>query len=228
MNDQLPSSIRDIFDFIEKSLVLICERWDIVNSLYRSGSVRIRLLNQTAPGFFSSIQPILYYDVVLSICRTADPPKQGKYENASIEQLIEAIGKSSHHDEGLLQQLKDAAANLQRCCDDMRPIRNKRMAHSCLRVALDLTLQENLGVAPHTIEDAIKEIERILNLVRIHFGDGERRFLNHPELYRRNSDIFDALIRACEYQNLEQDSTEYVERFKQSELRHVIVRERID
>ncbi|HEX6030152.1 MAG TPA: hypothetical protein VFY90_01895, partial [Tepidiformaceae bacterium] len=63
-------------------------KWDVFDELYATGG-RLELLKQSAAGFFSILQDMLFDDVLLAISRLTDPRGCGNRENLTLDHLGE-------------------------------------------------------------------------------------------------------------------------------------------
>jgi chlorite dismutase len=141
-----------------KELVWTSKKWEEYQDLFTTNSERIKIVNQSAPLFFSIIKDSLENDILLSISRLTDPPTTGKFKNASIRRALPEIS-----DEATRENLTTQIDSLETTVKTIREKRNKNISH----IDFDNLFQnqsDSIIVIKYTeIEDALKQIQKIFN-----------------------------------------------------------------
>ncbi len=125
----------------------------------------VKLLNKSAPAFFSMIQRILWEETLLHICRLTDPPeskvKKTIKRNLTLQALPELLSDSERRVR--LKELVDEAICQSDFCRDWR---NRHIAHLELDLALKKEPATPLAVASRNhVNQALHAIEGVLHAV---------------------------------------------------------------
>jgi len=111
--------------------VAISFAWQEFQSLYLAGPDRIDLLNSVAGGFFDLIQHILLDSLMLNLSVLSDPPRTGKFENLSFDRLAGEF-EAALRAKGVWSEASDLLTQFHAAVKDIKPHRNKRIAHGDL------------------------------------------------------------------------------------------------
>ena len=171
MAQGIPDSLRPLWDDLQSEVVFIHERWIYYRQLYARSEKRIELLNETAAHFFGVLEFVLFDDTVLALSRLIDPAGNQHQKNAVLEQLVVDPEVQAHP--ALAQELGTLLDMVKAACESFRRIRNKRIAHRDLHVALGLATTPLPGVSRQTVEDALKAIRAFMNCIQGFFEDAE-------------------------------------------------------
>lgn len=138
-------------------------RWKLYRHLYAGSNEDLFLLNSCAPSIFGILQSLLFGDCVLRICRITDPNSRGKYENLSVFRLAESISNISaeHLECDLPQLLKD----MDTACSKMRDLRNRKIAHTDLKQALQIAAEPLPEISIEDINATLRLLSKFLNNV---------------------------------------------------------------
>lgn len=154
---------------LQQQLIRLHVEWAIFLQLYGSSSERVDLLNRTCPSFFMVVQFALLDSVLLGIGRMTDSARTCGRDNLTFSGLGPLI--PSAWPTVLTTDLRDRIQQLEAQRDAIRLVRHRRLAHLDLRVALSL---ETLPpVERSTIENVLRSMREILNLIQGHISGSE-------------------------------------------------------
>lgn len=156
-----------LYHALENDVIWVHAKWLEYRKLYGKSEERLDLLNETAGFFFGVVQRVLWDDVLVHIARLTDPPKQGRFENLTLLRLTDAfkdteIGVEVQKLVGLTQSRAEFA----------RAWRNRRIAHSDLQLALNLTVEPLPGISRQNVGNALASIRDVMNLLHRHYLGG--------------------------------------------------------
>jgi hypothetical protein len=160
-----------LFSALWKELVWLHIKWGEYVELFGTNSERVELLNRAAPNFFGIIQDVLLDNILLHIARMTDEPGSGSKKTLTVHAFSEAVDLKI---QGTVETLIELAKNKVQFCRDLR---NKRMAHSDLKLALDPESAALLpAVSRAQVREALKAIGNVLNAVEEHYGSAPTGF----------------------------------------------------
>lgn len=136
--------------------------WQMYCDLYAVSPDVIKLLNQNGSGFFRVNQLLMLDYVALSLSKLTDPSVTSKNKNLSLKQLIKHAEKE--RDTYLLAQLTEAFGKVELACEGFKKIRNKRIAHSDLKHALNEAEKALPGISQAAVEQALKQVREFMNI----------------------------------------------------------------
>jgi hypothetical protein len=165
MDSGIPDSFRDLWEYLESEVTWLHGRWKIYRQLYGTSPERIDLLNKTASAFFYIVENTLFDGVVLALSRLTDPATKGSQDNAVLEQLLRQPEIMA--DAALIARLTDRLQQLRDKCTEFRKIRNKRIGHNDLSIALKATSLP--PVSREMVEGALLLLREFMNDVQQHF-----------------------------------------------------------
>lgn len=161
------------FRVLQHRVAEIHWKWKVWKQLFRdSGEEGYRLMKRQAPSFFVLIQRVLLDDLILQLCKLADPPEGGpksdRRTNLVLQRAIEdakpRLGAGTTEAvEQLMGQLTEKTATL-------RKWRNRRIAHHDMKTAIQAEPLDPIWIA---------DIERTIDLVTEimkHLQDGNSVF----------------------------------------------------
>jgi hypothetical protein len=128
----IPADIEQIHTELCSELVQASYRWLVFRQLFAKNKERIELMG-LASTFFGEVENMLIDFVFLHICRMTDSTTTGKYENAVIGQLreaLDAIDQKAFPEIGpLIVDLDKRLADIQTKSELIRHHRDKRISH---------------------------------------------------------------------------------------------------
>ncbi len=145
-------------------LVWLNARWHEFRDLFASGAETIALLNRHGPFLFKAVQDTFWEYTLLTIARMTDPARTAGNENLSVNLLVELID-----DPDLKTKANDALAICMEKAAFAREHRNKRIAHRDLGHALKEAPVPLGGVSRAHVEEMLKALEELMNLVQLHY-----------------------------------------------------------
>jgi hypothetical protein len=148
--------------------------WQNYQSLYGTSPERIDLLSWAAPLFFALLDGILFHDIILAIARITDPATTGKFENASLENLLTKL--EPHLESDLARQFYKSLSDLSELCKLVRDHRDKIIAHNDLDIALRYRDDPLAGISRAHIDSILGKIKTLM-------GDIEEQFRGIPTSY---------------------------------------------
>ena len=164
----IPSDLKPKYEQLRTDLSDLYFRWKTFKDLFGYSKVRLDLLNETAPHFFSELQQLLIRDIVLGIARITDPPQSCGRDNLTLPKLADDIDPQVHPQ--LAAQITTEVDQAENLAGPVREYRHKLLAHRDLGVALGGMPP---GVSFDDLRAALEQCARVLNTVQKHFGEGE-------------------------------------------------------
>jgi hypothetical protein len=171
MSQSIPSEIRKEFEWIDREVLWLHGKWKIYCQLFFQSETRRNLLKMCGGACFYTFQQALLEAIQLSLAKLTDPPK-GR-SNLSLESLQERIEeleerRSEKSDEKRSEKLMEILCRLKAKCKPIRKLRNKHLAHSDLKTALERGA--NLEpVSQEMIEDALEVLREYVNTIQQHY-----------------------------------------------------------
>jgi hypothetical protein len=151
-----------LFQFLYNEITWMTVKWLQFKELYSKSEDRIKLMNQSAPFFFFTIQKVLWEDSILGIAKIAvDPSKTSGYENANLKALGEIIDDQKTRND-YLNKLKPIEENANKC----KQARNKLIAHFDYQASLSQQKEPFFKeISKQEIEDLVEGIHQLYNMV---------------------------------------------------------------
>ncbi|WP_280542468.1 hypothetical protein [Chromohalobacter sp. 11-W] len=163
--------LQKVFDRIKQELNHIHYRWTLYRQMFGTNPSRIELINKTSSNIFVEFQWLVIDHMVMSLSKLTDRARMGGNDNLSYHYLIEKVRASGN--EELADELQVELDELTVACEKFRELRNKRVAHNDLVVALDEDGSPLPGVSRADIEAALIHARNIMNKVELHFNDSQ-------------------------------------------------------
>lgn len=162
MND----NSKRIFDALKYEVTDLHLRWKIYRQLYATSEEAIALLNASGSNVFYLMQFLLLDDCSLRLSKLTDPAAQGKFENLSVQQLLECLEAEDRNFPS--PRARELMKELSTRCEKFRALRNKRIAHADFNHALKVAESPLPGISREDVENALKALRDLLNFVE-HF-----------------------------------------------------------
>jgi hypothetical protein len=132
----------------------------------KTNESRVHLLEEVASNFFHDLNKIFIDYLLLGICKLTDPAHYGKndrYENLSVEYILELVGQPTANQLGLDQLSK----KIHSIRDRLRAARNKILAHSDKHIMIS---QKVIGAFPkETGDDFWSNLQEFVNGINNHY-----------------------------------------------------------
>ena len=135
--------------------------------MFGKNAHRIDVINQTSSNLLMEFQWLVIDNMVLSLSKFTDPAQMRGNNNLSFPYLINEIEKTDKKE--ITPELKEILNNLNASVAHFREIRNKRIAHNDLAVALDSNESPLPGVSRANVNDALKLAGDFLNKIEVTF-----------------------------------------------------------
>jgi hypothetical protein len=152
------------YSLLNNEVAILHLYWNEYVELFGTNQKRVDRLNQTAPGFFRMLQTELFQTNILHLARLTDPPKTGKKENLSLQNLPELAT-----DAGLKKTLTDLLAIVTQKTEFCRDWRNRRFAHHDLALATDASATPLETANKEKFSEALKALADVINAVEAHY-----------------------------------------------------------
>jgi len=165
----MEKELKEVFDWAKKELIHLYYRWIMYVQMFGTNSYRIDLINKTASNFFVEFQQLVIDSMVLSLSKLTDPTTMYDNYNLSFSYLVDEIEKSDKNN--ISNELKTILDELKASVKHFREIRNKRIAHNDLVVALDSKNSPLPGVSRADIKHALKLAGDFLNKIELAYFD---------------------------------------------------------
>jgi hypothetical protein len=158
--EKMGPELGGLFDAISHDLTWIHWRWNQYRTLFGEKLIRLDLLNETAPFFFSIVGGVLFEDTLLAIARIVGPPKSLGKANLTIRRFPDRVTPELKVQ---VNQLIEAARKSAEFTDDWR---NRHLAHRDLGLALrSADIQPLAPVPRNQVEDALSKLRDVLNCI---------------------------------------------------------------
>ena len=165
----LPDGLQPLYDSLSNELVWIHAKWQLYRQLFATSQEDVDLLNRTAPFFFRVLQQTLFEDMLISICRLADPSRSVGKDNLSLAQLLEQLAPLTPaqlaSDLSLLQEEIEARSRT------IRDWRNRMIAHSDLSTAMQVSEAVLPGISRQDVEAVLSPMRRLMNQISGVYSD---------------------------------------------------------
>lgn len=139
-------------------------KWNEYIELFDTKPSRIDLMNRTAGQFFRIVNDALLGDCLLHIARLTDPPQSSGKDNFTITRLPDMIS-----DENLKERIEELIKIVGKDVEFCRQLRHKLLAHMDLYIALGTRVEPLEPPSRDKIENALKSIADVMNLVNSHY-----------------------------------------------------------
>jgi hypothetical protein len=163
--------LQNVFNRIKQELNEIHYRWLLYRQMFGTNSSRIELINKTSSNVFVEFQWLVIDYMVMSLSKLTDMARMRGNDNLSYHYLIKKVRESGS--DKLADELQDELKVLTTSCEKFRDIRNKRVAHNDLVVALDIGGSPLLGVSRAEVEAALVHARNLMNKVELHFNNSQ-------------------------------------------------------
>ncbi|MNF67170.1 hypothetical protein D3C85_801810 [compost metagenome] len=163
--------LQKVFDRMKQELNHIHYRWTLYRQVFGTNPIRIKLINKTSSSIFVEFQWLIIDYMVISLSKLTDRARMQGNNNLSFHYLIEKVRGNGNVE--LTDELNAELEVLTIACEKFREIRNKRVAHNDLVVALDEYYSPLPGVSRADVEKALFHARNLMNKVELHFNDSQ-------------------------------------------------------
>jgi hypothetical protein len=174
---------------LQEELIWLYAIWLEYRKLYGHSAERVALLNRVAGFFFGVTQRALLERVVLHLACLTDHPESVGKPNLTIQRFPKLISDSAFAVS--VQSLVDIAITTTSFARDMR---NRKLAHIDLDLALDNVAKPLSQASRQNVEDSLQSIANVLNSIELHYFNGEMAY----NAFKAGYDDGNALIYSLE------------------------------
>jgi hypothetical protein len=162
----MPSAVAEVYDPLDDMVFNISYRWKLCMQLFGEPN-NAEFLMSFAPELFDGISGCMIDSVVVRLCHLTDRTVMGKFENLTIQRLLQALEKTtpSLPHQLNLQPDVDALAKLTGEGSNIREMRVRFLGHRDWTRRGDPIPSTNRK----EIEDALATADKILRAVQSHF-----------------------------------------------------------
>jgi hypothetical protein len=193
----IPEAYQEVYEAISNEVGWMHAVWRSYRQCFAE-KTNVELLNQFAPAFARIIQDAMEDDVVLSLSRLTDPASSGGGRDNLTLHRLRPLAEASRAC-AVVSQFDAAILQVMSCCNTVRLHRNKRIAHSDLSTALEMNKLP--GFSRQSIEDALAAIRDSLNIINVHFKNGETAY-EHIIVRGEADSLLSALMDASRLREL--------------------------
>ena len=163
----IPRGLQPLWEDLSQEAVWLSGRWHVYRDLFLSNDRRVDLLNVVDGAFFAVVQAMLVEYFIVAISRLTDPPGAKGRKNAVLARLV--LDPAIQAKPKLLSDLEVKLEHLTNVLAPVRKVRNKRIAHRDLRIALKSGATPLPEITASLLEDGVTAIGAIMNAVNTAF-----------------------------------------------------------
>ncbi len=163
----MEDELKEAFEKAQQELTHLYYRWIMFVQMFGDNTHRIDIINQTSSNLLMEFQWLVLDNMVLALSKLTDPAKMRGNSNLSLPYLIEGIEQTDKKD--IVPELKEILDNLNVAVEHFREIRNKRIAHNDLAVALGSDESPLPGISRADVNNALKLAGDFLNKIEVTF-----------------------------------------------------------
>jgi hypothetical protein len=164
----MPQDIQKTLRRLQQEFHWLLAHWAIYDQLFNASESTYKMLQSCSREAFGCIQNSLETEIIMSLSRLTDVPKQPKGDNERLSfwKLRSQITKSAEKD--LSRKLREPFKTIEDGTRQIREHRDKRLAHLSSKVAIGEQLVLD-RIPVRTIEDAIKALGDVMSTVLHHY-----------------------------------------------------------
>jgi hypothetical protein len=159
----MPPGLAEVFRPLWEDTANLYYEFEVYRLLYGSDPGTVALMNQSAPGFFRTVQDCLLHSIILGVCRLTDPVGNADKTNLVLAGLLDHIDDARP---GLRVSVDQMLATLKKNTDPLRAHRRKRIAHTDRVVRQAPAGQVLPALTVADLRTALKGIGGLLNAVQ--------------------------------------------------------------
>jgi hypothetical protein len=170
---EMGEPLGELYSALWQAVATVHVYWKEYVELFGSKPERIDLLNRAAPAFFHMLQEELWELALLRISRLTDPAKTGRAGrlNLTIQALPGLISDATLKAQ-VTKLVEDAVIETA----FYRDWRNRRIAHSDLKLALEQPTTPLAAASRLQVKTALQALTAVLNALAGHYFQSEIRF----------------------------------------------------
>lgn len=169
--EKMGTELGAIYSALWQDLARAHLHWKEYVELFGTNPERIELLNRAAPRFFRMLQDELWETSLLNLTRLTDRPKtspKGGRENLTVKALPALIGDSK-----VKAEVESLVETAEKATQFARDWRNRRIAHSDLKIALEEDTEPLAAASRGQVNSALKALAAVMNAIETHYHDSE-------------------------------------------------------
>jgi len=187
----MPEALGEIYNELDHLIVWLHIQWKMYRQVFGTSKERIDLINECAGGFFRICQDSIFDEVRLELCRLTDPAKSGRYDNLTLETLVNLIDSKKHPE--LAKNVTKLYDKVKKTCKSFRDWRNRRGAHRDLETSLNRHALPLPEASRQMIEDALKSLDALMNAILDCFEPGTTRLFSAAHILGDGDDLIRCL-----------------------------------
>ena len=198
-SSNIPCELSEVFKRLKDELLLLYSKWLSFKTLYCTSDKNIKLLDESAMGFFVMHGGVMRDNIMMSICiltdRASFKVKGETRDNLTLKHLVSLI--PAEHS-SLIDNLNLMLESAQTQWEPFRSHRNRRIGHYDIKTYFRKTdeLLPNVGISD--VDTALTHIADILNAVE-YFYDQDRTTYHYGIIQEGNAmDLIEFLQRSVE------------------------------
>jgi AbiU2 len=180
-NTPITIGATDLLEVVEQDLFRLREAWHIFKFLFATNKRHVDILNAAGPGFFGTIQRMMFDDAILRICRLTDRASTRSQENTTLHRVLEATEWKTT-DAALWSSYTAKLAAVDAACADCRSHRNKRISHVDLAWSTKALTLPDATLA--MVDRALNSIQEFVEALYHELHSGVSRSFDIPDLGR--------------------------------------------
>ena len=201
MATNMPPDLAKEYGEIKNEVMWIFYKWEIYTQLY-SDAGTVDLLNEAAPSVFRILQDVVIDDTLISLSRLNDPAKTGRFDNLTLNRLVESIDPVQFLE--CRTKVQSLINILDKKIDFARSHRNKRIAHSDLQTRLQSPAQPLPDISLRAIQDLLDGVALVLNSIEMYFDSASTSY-GHTISPDDGNTLIEVLRMGVKYRQAEWD-----------------------
>jgi hypothetical protein len=161
----------EVYSALWQAVAIIFVYWKDYVELFGTKPERIDILNQAAPQFFRMLQDELWGMCLLHIARLTDPAVTAGKANLTIRALPDLVT-----DAGLKAKVTALVSEALKATEFCRDWRNRLIAHSDLKLALEQPTKELANASRAQVQTALNSLANVMNALAGHYHRSETKF----------------------------------------------------
>lgn len=163
---EMQGEAKDVYAELRQDLIRLHANWQIFRQLYTVSDEQMRLLGNTAPGFFRLLQDMIADTVVISVSRIMEHSR--KY--ASLPTLLRLLKNQVDHSDH--EKLEKGLKTLKNHCEPIIQHRHRRVAHKVRKgesPQLDVGPERLPPIPRGTVDNLLLEMDEFMNEILLCF-----------------------------------------------------------
>jgi hypothetical protein len=195
----IPTEISEVFYRLHNELFILYMKWNSFKTLYCTSDDNIKLLDESAKGFFVMHGDIMRDNIMMSICVLTDPASSrvGREirNNLTLKHVADIIPSK---DTSLIDEVNQLFESAKSPWEPFRSHRNRRIGHYDLNTVLKKTDELLPGVSISDVDTALSLIANVLNAIETFYDNNKTAY--HHGIYQEGNakELMDFLKRSAD------------------------------